>query len=414
MDRSRTLPPPTPQAPPEPPAAPPAAGRISRRGFLAGVGGAAVLASGATGWALFGRPSAAGPRAEDFDAGVVTAWTATTLGMIEAAGYPPPVAARTLGHVAIGLYESVVGGLGGAPSLAAVLPGELGRLPSPPAGVEHHWPTVANAAMGQLLPGLFPMLPVSAQRRMATTYQEFAVPRSPRAVLDRSVAHGRAVGDAVLSWALTVSGRASDQRRPTPAPEAMTGRGAWEPTPPAFAPALLPHWGSQRPLVIGAAGGMDAPPPPAYSEEPGSPFHREAVEVYDTGRALTAEQRAIARFWADGAGTTTPAGHWAALLNQVLADRRSDLAAAASAHLRLGLAVTDAFVACWHTKYRYLVLRPTPSSPAGTPSTATWSCARSPTCSASWTPPGPPWSPPRRSPSTPRATPCSRPPPRAS
>jgi len=360
MDRSRTLPPPAPPAPEAeaPPAPPAVAGRLSRRGFLAGVGGAAVLASGATGWALFGRPSAAGPRAEDFDAGVVTAWTATTLAMIEAAGYPPPVAARTLGHVAIGLYESVVGGLGGAPSLATVLPGELRRLPAAPAGVEHHWPTVANAAMGQLLPGLFPKLPVSAQRRMAATYREFAVPRSPRAVLDRSVAHGRAVGDAVLAWALTVSGRASDQRRPDPAPEAMTGRGAWEPTPPEFAPALLPSWGSQRPLVIRAADGVDAPPPPRYSEDPGSPFHREAVEVYETGRALTDEQRAIARFWADGAGTTTPAGHWAGLLNQVLDDRRSDLGTAASAHLRLGLAVTDAFVACWHTKYRYLVLRP--------------------------------------------------------
>jgi hypothetical protein len=40
--------------------------------------------------------------------------------------------------------------------------------------------------------------------------------------------------------------------------------------------------------------------------------------VYDVSRTLTLEQRATALFWADGAGTFTPPGHWNAIASQLL------------------------------------------------------------------------------------------------
>ena len=39
-------------------------------------------------------------------------------------------------------------------------------------------------------------------------------------------------------------------------------------------------------------------------------------EVYEVSQALTDEQKRIAEFWADGAGTVTPPGHW----NQIALD----------------------------------------------------------------------------------------------
>jgi hypothetical protein len=107
----------------------------------------------------------------------------------------------------------------------------------------------------------------------------------------------------------------------------------------------------------GAACGL--PPPPAYSEEPGSDFHREALEVRDAVSNLTDEQRAIARFWSDDPMLTpTPPGHWIAIAQRVLDAEDADLDTRVDLLARLGIALADAFVACWHAKFEYDLLRP--------------------------------------------------------
>ncbi|MGH3102611.1 MAG: vanadium-dependent haloperoxidase [Gaiellaceae bacterium] len=86
---------------------------------------------------------------------------------------------------------------------------------------------------------------------------------------------------------------------------------------------------------------------------------REARECYDAARALTPEQAAIARFWSDDPGATaTPPGHSISILTQTLRRFDAPLDRAAEAYARFGIAVADAFIACWRTKYRYNLLRP--------------------------------------------------------
>jgi hypothetical protein len=87
-------------------------------------------------------------------------------------------------------------------------------------------------------------------------------------------------------------------------------------------------------------------------------YAREVREVYDVSQALTTEQKRIADFWADGAGTITPPGHWNAIaLDLIRSHRLSDRAAA---HLlaALNTAQADAFIACWDAKYTYWSERP--------------------------------------------------------
>jgi hypothetical protein len=109
-----------------------------------------------------------------------------------------------------------------------------------------------------------------------------------------------------------------------------------------------------RSTVFGAP-----PAPPLYSEAPTSEFFRDAQEVYDTGTTLTPEQQTIAQYWADGPGMTgTPAGHWIAIVGQVVTAHRLSLMAAAEAYARVGIAIADAFIASWHTKYVYNLVRP--------------------------------------------------------
>ena len=59
---------------------------------------------------------------------------------------------------------------------------------------------------------------------------------------------------------------------------------------------LLPKWGENRPFAMETGNGCPLPAPPAYSEEKGSDFYQEALEVYETVKNLTPEQRdAVAR-----------------------------------------------------------------------------------------------------------------------
>jgi len=111
----------------------------------------------------------------------------------------------------------------------------------------------------------------------------------------------------------------------------------------------------------GSEFGAECRPPghPAFSTETGSEFYAAALEVYNTNLALTAEQKTIADFWADNAGATgTPPGHWIAIVGQLARNDGLSLMAAAEAYARVGIAVTDAFIGCWNTKYLYNLQRP--------------------------------------------------------
>ena len=92
--------------------------------------------------------------------------------------------------------------------------------------------------------------------------------------------------------------------------------------------------------------------------EPGSEFYNNAYEVYSTGINLTPEQTNIAEYWADGVGTITPGGHSISMLTDILDVEDIDLETASIAYAKLGIALSDAFLACWKTKYIYNLCRP--------------------------------------------------------
>lgn len=67
----------------------------------------------------------------------------------------------------------------------------------------------------------------------------------------------------------------------------------------------------------------------------------------------TPDQTQIALFWADGAGTATPAGHWNRIATDVLLDRSGSLLENARTMALLNLAIADAGNASWDAKYHY-------------------------------------------------------------
>ena len=96
-------------------------------------------------------------------------------------------------------------------------------------------------------------------------------------------------------------------------------------------------------------------PPPAYGS---AQFLAEMNEVYSVSLTLTEEQKRIADYWADGAGTVTPPGHWNVIALDLVRGAGWPTVRTARLFAALNTAQADAFISCWDTKYAYWSLRP--------------------------------------------------------
>ena len=295
--------------------------------------------------------------ADLFSSTVAWTWFEQLYDTVKAERTTPPPASRVYGSTAVALYESLVDGTRKNRSLVGQL-SDLDSVPRPSRHKDYHWPTVANAVLADTIRGLYPTISQASLDAINGLEQSHAsqfAERVSRNVYERSVAHGRAVAAAILDWASTDGFSTFDNCAYVPAPVA----GAWEPTPPSFSPnRLQPCWGFIRQMVM-AAGECPPPVHPAFSTAPSSEFYAAGQEVYAVGLGLTVEQKMIADYWSDGPGATgTPPGHWMAIVSQIARNDDLSLAAAAEAYARVGIAVHDAFIACWDAKYIYNLQRP--------------------------------------------------------
>jgi hypothetical protein len=277
------------------------------------------------------------------------------------AGVTPPVQARAFGYMGLALYEALVGGMADHQSVASQLNG-IGALPAP-AAAPYHWPLVANAALSEVMRGLWGG---STNRAAENTADLHALEASfeaqysggfPPGRARKSVEFGRAVGAAVFQTSKDDGGHEA-YLTSFPAYDPPVGPGLWVPTAPGQR-AVQPYWGGTvMTLAVSSAAECDQGGPPAYSETPGSEFYNEALEVYELASDLTPEQLTIARFWADGPGTISGPGHALAITSQILVQEGANLAIAAETYARVGIADADALTSLWWSKYHYNLLRP--------------------------------------------------------
>jgi hypothetical protein len=274
-------------------------------------------------------------------------------------GFTPPVASRALGYSGITAYESVVHGMPNRLSLAGVLP-ELETLPLPVNGQDYHWPEVANIAMHDVIlhfysnTSLENISGLTALRDEYTVLHEFEEEAS---VITASQDFGAALAEAIITYA-SADGQPECQFSNFPAEYVPpAGEGLWVPL--TGQSALQPYWGDKRCFVVPfITNEMIADAPPEFSSDVESVLYAEALEVYEAVNNLTVEEQNIAEYWADGGGSYTPPGHSFSMLRFVMIDENEDLGFASEAYARLGVALADAFVQCWKTKYNYNLLRP--------------------------------------------------------
>jgi hypothetical protein len=125
---------------------------------------------------------------------------------------------------------------------------------------------------------------------------------------------------------------------------------------------MLPLFGKVKAFLFDSATAVSLrpPPPPSTGSEQ---FKKETEEVLYYSMHPTRERMKIVHYWADGAGTYSPPGHWDAIAaEEFVKENLSEVRWARNMAL-LNMAMMDAGIICWDAKYFYFNPRPCQTDP---------------------------------------------------
>ena len=279
--------------------------------------------------------------------------------------FSPPVASRIYAYMTVAGYEAARQGNKDFPSFAGTLHG-LDVVPAPEAGKKYDFSLSAVEAV--LMVGKAMVISEDQVEVFRTKLLADIKASLPADIYTNSVEYGNKVAAHVLVWA------GKDHYKETralakydPGNDAAT----WKPTPPAYMKAVEPHWSKMRTFIIDSARQFIPHPPTPFSQEKGSPFYKDAMEVYEIGLHLTEEQRWIANFWdcnpfkmnVNGhlmfaTKKISPGGHWMNITTVACQKAGADVARSLQAYAWVSVVIADAFISCWDEKYRSNAIRP--------------------------------------------------------
>lgn len=285
----------------------------------------------------------------------------------------PPYAARAYSYVAVAQFEALKVAWAykfqyNRPSPVAVDSTIQALMPATGVPAYPSEDAVLSGVSAELLKLLFPAS-LEEITRKAGEQREAALLSGRASASD--IAAGLALGKSVA--AVFVARAAADGTRNaigTPAQwqayaaaAAARGEIPWKSQEIPPRPPLLANFGQVRAWMMTPTDIVNerpAPPPSTSSSQ----FQQELAEVKRAVDGLTREQLAIAYKWADGASTYTPPGHWNDIATEYVAGAHFSEVRAARAFALLNMALHDAAVGCWDTKYFYFNPRPTQIDPS--------------------------------------------------
>jgi hypothetical protein len=277
----------------------------------------------------------------------VIVWNATLLNALQNAqpGGGGPLTARNLAIVHAAIYDSVNAiDRSHKPYLVNIDASDSRIVGASPDAA-------AVEAAYQTLVALYPTEKTTFDEQRTRSLAE--IPDG--AAENAGVALGKYVADQIVSLRST-DGANEAQRPYTPG----TDPGDWQPTPPDFAPALLPGWGEVTPFAIPSVSEFRPDGPPAFgSAEYAAELNEVKVLGSKNSTVRTAEQTEIAQFWSYGRPDTfrTP-GQWNEIAEEVALQQGNTLAENARLFALLNIAQADAGIVAWDAKYTYEQLRP--------------------------------------------------------
>ncbi len=276
----------------------------------------------------------------------VIAWIDTMIEVIKADIANVGMASRTLAMVSGAVYDAVndIERTGAVYKFDVEAP--KGASPS----------AAASEAAYTVLSALDPIMEPLLEVRMAQSLA--AVPSATACAA--GVAVGSEVAQSMLAW------RANDGSSAVVPYVAGTAPGQWRPTPPTYQAAWGPEWGQVATFAVTKpASSFVAPPPPALN----SPAYAAALNQVESLGAVNSTTRTpreteIGDFWSyDEPSTGTPPVHYDEIAETIALQEHNSLAQDARLFGLVNLAMADAGIAAWDTKYTYDRWRPVTAIP---------------------------------------------------
>jgi hypothetical protein len=123
-------------------------------------------------------------------------------------------------------------------------------------------------------------------------------------------------------------------------------------------PPMLPLFGKVKAFLFDSLTAVSLRPgaPPLTASKK---MKDETDEIYSLIKNDTREHYRIVHFWADGAGTSTPAGHWDDIAAEDFIKKNYSEVRWARNMALLNMSLMDAAIVCWDAKFFYFNPRPT-------------------------------------------------------
>ncbi|MCH2215576.1 MAG: vanadium-dependent haloperoxidase [Flavobacteriales bacterium] len=280
-------------------------------------------------------------------------------------GFFPTQAARAYGYIGVAAYESVVYGINPENRLEGQLDGLAeGTIPDPLDSLGYNWAIACNAATADMMRYMFDLNLSEENRELIDNMEEgnlaLLTIAEDEEVVMRSIAHGQSIAQAIYQVSMTDGGHES-YLDPFQLPYDLAADDyCWVPTDVLTTTPLSPYWRENRSMIPGIVPASQPIAPIEFSTNPSSQFYGQAFDTYNQVMNLNSEEeREIAEYWADDPfATCTPAGHTFNIINQLLGESGATLEKTAVGIGMMAIAENDAFIACWESKYEYILIRP--------------------------------------------------------
>ncbi len=300
--------------------------------------------------------------ADEVQSFVTLEWTDLYLELERFSTGRPNAAARGIAYIYLAAYETVQPSLEGYQSLDQAYRGlrideDLAENVNYMLALNESYARVIEHFLLNLdesLQGDIEVLRTQMELYFSTTLSEEEIASS--------ILWGQHVAEEVIAFSQTDDEAESQVLDPQPLSyEPPVGDGFWTYSADPER-ALYPYWESVRTFVASTKETTSLAPT-AYSEDAGSDYFEQMLEVYEVNNAARVDQEEqlwIAEFWSDDVEglMMSPPARQVSIANQLV--RQADLSVEESSTLllKLGFALNDAAVSTWKYKYEHMVMRP--------------------------------------------------------
>jgi len=268
----------------------------------------------------------------------ILTWDDITLRAIQLDVTDPPIATRTMAIESLAIYDA----------LAAIE-----GTPAYMVQMSVSGPVSANAAVAVAAHRVLSLAYPGQQAIFDTALAKSLAAEPDGTAKDTGIALGLSVANAI--WDI----RSHDGYLNYVDDPGSTTPGQWRPTGPMYKLPDEPQWATLTPFAMTSPDEFRLPPPPALDT---AAYAASVNEIKSLGSATsttrTADESQQAQFWADGAGSYTPPGHWNLIASQVAQAKGNSLSENARLFAELNVALADSAIAAWDTKYTYNSWRP--------------------------------------------------------